>query len=329
MQHVTILALPQCLASSICFPLEILNAANDLARSRNRRQPPMQIAVAGAEAGPVVTAGGMTVEATAAIGDIQQTDLLILPALWRNPVTTLRRHASILPWLKQLAAQDTLLCAVGTSSCFFAEAGLLDYKPATTHWHYCDQFSARYPRVELKRQFLITQADNIYCAGSVNSVADLMVHLVGRFHGQDIARLVEGQFSPEIRRPFESHAYTQFDNSLHQDETIIEAQEWLRAHCTEPINIAALAAELDLSMRTFNRRFKQATGITASEYLQNQRLSCAKDLLRTSNLAMAEVAERSGYPDSSYFCARFKKIMGQTPLSYRKSVRGKLFKVWQ
>lgn len=329
MQHVTILALPQCLASSISFPLEILNAANDLARSRDRHQPPMQIAVASTEEGPVMAAGGMTVVASAAFRDIEQTDLLILPALWRNPVTALRRHAYVVPWLRKLASQDSLLCAVGTSSCFLAEAGLLDYKPATTHWHYCDQFSQRYPRVNLKRQFLITQADNIYCAGSVNSVADLMVHLVGRFFGQDIARLVEGQFSPEIRRPFESHAYTQFDNSLHQDETIIEAQEWLRAHCTETINIAALAAQLDLTMRTFNRRFKQATGITASEYLQNQRLNGAKDLLRTSNLSMAEVADRSGYQDSSYFCARFKKIMGQTPLNYRKSVRGKLFKVWQ
>ncbi|MEE8056702.1 MAG: helix-turn-helix domain-containing protein [Pseudomonadales bacterium] len=327
MQHVTLLALPNSLATSISLPLEMLNAANQTARSRHRKQSTIQLEVVSSHIGSVKTAGGLQVLATATIDTIGQTDLIILPSLWRNPLHTLKQHIYLLPWIKKMAAQDALICAVGTSSYFLAEAGLLDNKPATTHWHYCDQFARRYPQVDLKRQYLITQAENIYCAGSVNSVADLMVHLVERFYGQDIARQVEAQFSPEIRRSFENHAYAQFDSSLHQDETIIEAQEWLRVHITETIDFRELATRLDLSMRSFNRRFKQAAGITAGNYLQQQRLDNAKELLRTSNLSISEVAAQSGYQDSSYFCARFKKVMGQTPLVYRKSVRGKLFKV--
>ncbi len=327
MQHITLLAPPSCLATSISLPLEILNAANEQVRTRDRKQPRLQIEIVSDTVGPVVTAGGLSIVATATPEMIEQTDLVILPSLWRNPVSNLKKHPWIIPWLQRLDKQQSQICSVGTSSYFLAEAGLLDHQPATTHWYYCDQFAERYPQVDLKRQYLITQADNIYCVGSVNSIADLMVHLIQQRYGQAIARQVEGQFSPEIRRPFADHAYGEEASSPHQDETIIEAQEWLQRHYRETINLSELATDLKLSPRTFNRRFKQAVGTTASDYLQNQRLTNARELLRNSNLSIQEVASASGYQDSSYFCGRFKKAMGQTPLAYRKSVRGKLFKV--
>lgn len=87
---------------------------------------------------------------------------------------------------------------MGTGSYLLAEAGLLDGKPATTHWNYFEQFSQRYPAVDLKSRHLITQSDNIYCVGSVNSIADLMVHMVEEWFGSRIARAVENQFSPAV-----------------------------------------------------------------------------------------------------------------------------------
>ncbi len=327
MQHISLVALPSCLTTSISLPLEILNAANELARIRNRKQPPLTIDIIGKNIGPIATAGGLSVMSTATPATTKQTDLLILPSLWRNPIATLRQHQWLLPWLSQVADQGSTICAVGTSSFFLAEASLLNHKPATTHWYYFDTFEKRFPEVDLKRQHLITQADTIFCAGSVNSIADLMVHLVADHYGQKIARQVEAQFSPEIRRAFGEHAFSQRDNSPHKDEIIIEAQEYLQQNYQSPLSIASLADQLQLSPRSFNRRFKKAAGITASDYLQNHRLHLARELLRTSNLSVSEIAAQSGYPDNSYFCLRFKTKMGQTPLSYRQSVRGKLFKI--
>lgn len=327
LQHITLLALPSSLASSISLPLEILNAANEHLRTKNRRHPALSIHIVSDKIGSVTTAGGLSIMADATPSMIEQTDLLILPALWRNPVTTLKQYPTLLPWLAQLAAQQSIICAAGSSSYFLAEAGLLEHQAATTHWYYCDHFAQRYPNVKLKRQHLITQADNLYCAGSVNSIADLMVHLIGRHYGQGIARHAESQFSPEIRRPFAEHAYAQPESSPHQDETIIEAQEWLRENFQQSITIEQLAQQVNLSNRSLNRRFKQALGITGNEYLQTVRIDNAKELLRTSNISISEVADQSGFQDSSYFCARFKQTMGQTPLAYRKAVRGKLFQV--
>lgn len=327
MKHITLLALPSSLATSISLPLEMLNAASESAQIKERGVTKLTIAIAGYSLGAVKTAGALSIMAPTTFEQISQTDLVILPSLWRKPEHSLKKHPKLIPWLKAMADQGALICAVGTSSYFLAEAGLLNEKPATTHWHYCDHFAARYPQVELKSEYLITKAENIYCAGSINSVADLVVHLIGQFYSQDIARQVEAQFSPEIRRRFEDHAYSQAETGLHQDEVIIEAQEWLRQHYSDSVRLAELATKLGLSVRTFNRRFKQSAGITAGDYLHSQRINNAKELLRTSNLSISEVAAKSGYTDNSHFCARFKQSMGQTPLSYRKSVRGKLFKV--
>ena len=328
MNTISFIGLNDCLASSISLPLEMLNAADNLQRSRRRKRETLTVNIATVDAQPIIeTAGGLNLMANCSVADIKHSDLIILPALWRNPLKTIHQHDFLLSWLRQMHAAGSIICAVGTSSCYLAEAGLLDDKPATTHWYFCDQFKQHYPNVNLKPEYLITQADNLYCAGSVNSVADLMVHLIENHYSPEIARGVESQFSPEIRRSFSSHAYAEDKTNLHSDELIIQAQEWLQQHSDEAININQFAASLGLGLRTFNRRFKQAAGVTASEYLLSSRINTAKDLLRTSNLSIAEVAEQTGFLESSYFCARFKKMVGQTPLSYRKSVRGKLFTI--
>ncbi len=333
MPHITLLALPHALASSLALPMEMLTAADNLVRTQSQRGKTSPVRALHCHVvGPnddreITTATGLTLRLSGNARDISTTDLLIIPALWRNPLTTLQRHADLLPWLQQLARHDTHICAVGTGSFLLAEAGLLTHKPATTHWFYFDQFARRYPQIQLQRHHLITEAGNIFCAGSVNSVADLTIHFIELYYGAQIARKVEAQFSPEIRRPFESHVYTEGGADLHGDELIAQAQDILRSRYAETVNIEELAHQLGISGRSFARRFKNATGLSPNLYLQQQRLNTARELLRTSNLSVAEVANAVGYSDSDYFCRRFRNAMKQTPSTYRASVRGKLFSV--
>jgi transcriptional regulator GlxA family with amidase domain len=331
--HITLLALSSALASSLTLPMEMLTAADNLMRVRSRqskltRTTSLHCDLVGAEnTAEIATVTGLTLKLSGKATDITTTDLLIIPALWRNPLTALQRHTELLPWLQQLAQHDTHLCAVGTGSFLLAEAGLLTHKPATTHWFYFDQFARRYPQVQLQRRHLITEAGNIFCAGSINSVADLTIHFIEMYYGAQIARKVEAQFSPEIRRPFDSHVYAAGSSDVHGDELVVQAQDILRSRYAEAFNITNLAHELGVSVRSLNRRFKNATGLSPGIYLQQQRLNTARDLLRTSNLSIAEVANAAGYGDSDYFCRRFRDAMKQTPSAYRAAVRGKLFSV--
>jgi len=316
---------PQALATSITLPLEILQAAAQMARTHSRHSQPVSPLLASHEPGPVRLFSGITLDATIGVDSLSDIDLLIVPAIWRNPQTVVGATGHWQVHLRRLAEQGTRICAVGTGACLLAEAGLLDWRPATTHWNYLDEFAARYPRVQLKSRHLITQSDNLYCAGSVNSIADLMVHIVEQWYGHGIARAVENQFSPEIRSPFRAAAYQTDVDPSHHDEVVVEAQQWLRDKLGRGVSIGALAAQLGLSTRTLNRRFRQATGVSPQQWLQRLRVSEARDLLRHSNLTISDIAWRLGFQDVSHFGKLFREHAGITPGRYREAVRGKLF----
>lgn len=316
---------PQALATSITLPMEILQAASQMASVRRHGVAQVRFLLAGRICGPLTLDSGIELRPDAAFGDLPPLDLLLLPAIWRNPLPTLAAASDTLEWLRDQAASGTRICSVGTGSYLLAEAGLLDGRAATTHWNYFDHFSRRYPAVDLKARHLITQSGNIYCVGSVNSIADLMVHIVEEWFGSRIARAIENQFSPEIRNSFRAAAYQNEADSSHHDEVVIQAQQWLQSHLAAPASIARLAQELQLSPRTLNRRFKQATGLSPLSYLQSLRIAAAKELLRHSNLSIGEIAWRQGMQDVSYFSQLFRRHCGMSPLRYRGAVRGKLF----
>lgn len=314
------------MGSSIFLPLEMLHIANNLNRSQNKKgqQQSFTVEVISESNNSLELVGGLNLASKSLHLAEQEPDLLILPALWRSPLKQLNNHA-LLDYLSSFKHKKSTVCAVGTSSFLLAETGLLDGQAATTHWFYNQLFEQRYPNINLKKHYLITESNNIYCAGSVNSVADLMVYLIRGFYGNAIANSVERQFSPEIRQDFEKTAYrnTSF-NPLH-DELILEAQLLMQKNISKPIKITDIARHVDLSSRSFNRRFKAATDLTPTNYYHTLRLEHAASLLQQSNLSIAEIASLSGYEDNSHFAAQFKKMTSLTPLTYRQSVRAKLF----
>lgn len=316
---------PQALATSITLPMEILQAASQMANVESRGKSGVRFLLAGSSRRQMQLGSGIVLKPDTTFEDLPPLDLLLLPAIWRNPLPAIGAASDWLQLLRAQADMGTRICSVGTGSFLLAEAGLLDGKPATTHWNYFDQFKRRYPKVELKSRHLITQSDNIYCVGSVNSIADLMVHIVEEWFGSRIARAVENQFSPEIRRSFHAAAYQNEADSSHYDEEVAQAQQWLQSRLSTPCTVTQLATELKLHPRTLNRRFKRATGMTPLSYLQSLRIASAKELLRHSNLSVGDIAWHVGIQDMSYFSQLFRRHSGMKPLKYREAVRGKLF----
>lgn len=316
---------PDALATSVTLPMEILQAASQMASVGARGKPQARFVLTAPQRRMIRLGSGIGIKPDVAFSDLPPLDLLLLPAIWRNPLPTVRDARPWLQLLRTLASSGTRICSVGTGSYLLAEAGLLDGKPATTHWNYLDHFAKRYPAVELKARHLITQSDNIYCVGSVNSIADLMVHISEEWFGSRIARAVENQFSPEIRQRFRAAAYENEADSSHHDETIVQAQQWLQENLSTPVTMTALAERLGLTTRTLNRRFKLATGMSPQAYLQRLRINNARDLLRHSNLSIGEIAWQIGLQDVSYFSQLFRRHCGVSPLRYREAVRGKLF----
>jgi len=326
MKHVTIIAVPKALGSTVTIPLEMLSAANDIAKSRRQLDKLVAIELAsGNDSTELVLSGGMRISCQTTLDSISNSDLIFVPGVWGNPRSSLPKLKPMMNWLVQQYAAGNTLCSIVTGSFFLAEAGLLQGKSATTHWRFFDEFIERYPDIKLQRKRFITHDERLYCTGSVNAVRDIMLHFVELLYGESIASEIARQFTHELKRSYESLLLNEDQQRSHHDEEIIKVQEWLDQNYQAGVLISALAERFKLSVRSLNRRFKLATNVSPLQYLQSLRIEHAKELLKQSNLAVTEVANMVGYQDASHFTSLFKKVTAVTPIEYRSLVRNKLF----
>ncbi|MFL2840270.1 MAG: GlxA family transcriptional regulator [Pseudohongiellaceae bacterium] len=326
---VTLIGYKKVLGTSITIPMEMLNAADLIARINHPKTSKLKLQIASLDETNIQLNAGLEILCKNTLNDITKTDILILPAMWGNPLGVIKKYPQFLQWLKIKAQDEPLVCAIGTGSYFLAEAGLLDYKIATTHWYYFNQFEKHYPKVQLKRERFITKSGNIYCTGSVNSVRDVVLHIIKLHYGEQVANQVSSHFTHELKLSYASSFLNISGQNFHDDETIIDIQEWMHQHFNTNINMLHLSKTFKLSQRSLNRRFKQATGLSPAQYLKEIRLEKAKELLKTSNLAIAEVAYNVGYPNNAYFSTLFKHGVSLSPGKYRRLVRKKIFKLDQ
>ena len=310
------------LASSVTLPMELSMAAGQAAGQVFDADN--HVSLLSPEGGMITTSGGLTVE-TKAIDSVGTLDLLVISAIWRDPRRVLTKHPSLVPFIRRIAESGAAIAAVGTGSFLLAETGLLRRKAATTHWFWFDEFAKRYPEIDLRRDQLIVQSNNLYCAGSVNSISDLLVYLMGGFYNPEVARRIENQFSPEIRQRFRTTQLGSHMLQEHYDEIVMDLQLYMREKLRAPVSTIDFAGRYGLSERTLSRRFQRATGTTPWQFLLTLRMSEAATLLRTTNLSVTQVAAEVGITDSAHFARQFKKTNQLTPTQYRKAVRGKMF----
>lgn len=323
--NLTLLLCDNMLVSSSTLAAEIFNFAHAAARAQRDKTKNVHLRWVTPDGQSVKTSAGFELQPTHSLDDVGASDLIHIPALWRNPSPAVKKYQAYIPWLQEQHRQHCNFTAVGTGVCFLAEAGLLEDKPATTHWHYFDQLQRRYPKVQLERQRFTTKAGTIYCAASVNAMAEIIVYQVERIFGRIIARQAQRNFFHEIRNITESVSFEDSQDRKHADETIAQAQIWMQDNLAKALKIPELAEQFGMTTRTFNRRFKAALGQTPIDYLTHIRMTFACDLLKNTDLSILEVASYSGFSEATWFSSKFKQWSGNTPKAYRDTVRAKLF----
>lgn len=326
MKKVSILAVQQALVSSMAIPMEMISAAESIRRARTRqRNNRVELRLVSEQPGNISLIGGIQLISQTGLDQSPQNDLIFVPALWGNPLAALHAHPASVDWLRQQYEAGASICSVGSGSYFLARAGLLDQRMATTHWRYFDDFAKHYPAVKLQRKRFITAEDRLYCTGSVNAARDIMLHFVEQLFDSATANEVARHFTHELKRSYESELLAMDQHNTHHDEQIIKVQEWLQKHHQQQITISGLAKRFNINQRSFNRRFRLASGQTPMQYLQDIRITQARSLLKHSNLSIAETAYAVGYQDVSYFTGLFRRINTVTPGEYRRLVRNKMF----
>jgi transcriptional regulator of acetoin/glycerol metabolism/AraC-like DNA-binding protein len=98
-------------------------------------------------------------------------------------------------------------------------------------------------------------------------------------------------------------------------------REYVEAHLSESIELAALANIAGLSLYHFARAFKQTAGVTPHQYLLQRRIERAQEMLARTELSLSEIALAAGFSDQSHFARHFRQMLGMTPGQFRRSQR--------
>ncbi|MEH6564152.1 MAG: helix-turn-helix domain-containing protein [Halopseudomonas sp.] len=251
---------------------------------------------------------------------LEQTEpqLIILPAFWGNFDELLARYPGVLPWLRQAHARGALIGAVANGAFWAAAAGLLDYRDASTYWRYHDDFSKRFPLVNLQRDKHLTDAGSVLCAAGISSGRDLFVHLAERLCAPGVAQTVARDVFYEVQRNYTPGVIGFGGQKMHQDLAILQIQQWLESNFAEKFRFEDVASRHGMSIRNFMRRFQQATGDKPLQYLQRLRIEMAKNLLSTSPLSIKTISYDVGYEDASFFARLFRQHTQQSPNQYRR-----------
>ena len=112
-------------------------------------------------------------------------------------------------------------------------------------------------------------------------------------------------------------------NMRRHEAALMAADEYLRTHLTENVDLEKLAKDSGLHPTYFHKLYTAAFAHTPAENLMRYRVRYAWGLLRDDNMPMAEVARRCGFSSQSYFCYKFKQYSAQTPTQYRQSLRNR------
>jgi transcriptional regulator GlxA family with amidase domain len=261
--------------------------------------------------------GGYIVKPDVLLQDAQKTDLIIIPAIHGQFRQIIEQNQDFIPWIIQQYNDGADVASLCIGAFLLAATGLLKGKQAATHWRFVNEFRMMYPDVHIVDDKIISAEDGIYTSGGAYSYVNLLVYLVEKYAGRDVAIMISKAFMIDIDRHSQSPFIIFEGQKAHEDEIIKKAQEFIEHNFEDKITVDQLADMFAVGRRSLERRFKKATSNTVSEYIQRVKIEAAKKDLETGRKNINEVMYDVGYSDVKAFRTIFKKITGLSPIEYR------------
>jgi transcriptional regulator GlxA family with amidase domain len=316
MRHrVAVLALEGVVPLDLGTPTQVFGGARD--RSGHRYY---EVKVCTPDRAPVRTAGGYSIVPEYGLELLDDADTVVVPGVHFRVALAGGLPAAVYAALRA-ASDRARVMSICTGAFVLAAAGLLDDRPATTHWAYADEFRRRYPRVKLDPDVLFVDDGDVLTSAGVAAGIDLCLHVVRRDHGSEVANRAarrcvvppwrDGGQSQFIERPMPALG----------DSTTAATRAWALDRLDRPLALEQLAEHAQMSVRTFTRKFRDETGQSPGRWLVRQRVEHARRLLETTDLPIDRVAAQSGLGTSASLRQHLRATVGVAPGAYRRTFR--------
>ncbi|MEV6959360.1 helix-turn-helix domain-containing protein [Streptomyces sp. NPDC051207] len=316
--RVAVLALDGLLPFELGIPHRIFGRPRDALRRRLYEVVTCSIR----PPGPVETDADFSIHAPHGPEALATADTVIVPASYElGPVY----DEGVLPG--DLAAAlarvrpGTRLASICTGVYVLAAAGLLDGRPATTHWADAERLQRLFPRVKVDPDVLFVDDGDVLTSAGVAAGIDLCLHMVRRDHGAAVANEIARRTVVPPHRDGGQAQYIERPVPDPQQATTTGARVWALGRLHEPIRLRDMAAQESMSVRTFTRRFREETGVSPGQWLAQQRVERARQLLESTDLSVDQVAREAGFGTAQSMRQHLQAAVGVTPTAYRRTFR--------
>ncbi|MEU2560293.1 helix-turn-helix domain-containing protein [Streptomyces longispororuber] len=316
--RVAVLALDDAYSFELGIPSRVFGNAEDAAG-----RPLYEVVVCTADGRPVRTDAGFSVAVEHGPEALETADTVVIP-----PAGPCDKASPDDGLPEPLAAAlgrvrpGTRLVSFCSASFVLAAAGLLDGRPATTHWQVADHFRRAFPRVRLDEDVLFVDDGDVLTSAGVAAGVDLCLHLVRRDHGSAVANHVARRC---VVPPWRDGGQAQYIERPVPEPTVATTaptRAWALERLQEPLTLGEMAAHARMSLRTFTRRFRDEVGTTPGRWLTAQRIEVARHLLETSDLPVDLVAHRAGFGTANSLRQHMRSVLGVSPAAYRRTFTG-------
>ncbi|HQW72245.1 MAG TPA: helix-turn-helix domain-containing protein [Saprospiraceae bacterium] len=316
MINISILVPDSAVIQAIADPQYLFSAANQFMQSAGK-EPLFNVKLVGLKEDVQINHGMFSIKTDHLLKDVVKSDLVIIPALYGNIQNALEDNHETKEWIIKQYENGADIASLCVGAFLLASTGLLDGRKCSTHWGFQNEFREMFPNVELVDGSIITEEKGLYSSGGANSYWNLLLHLLEKYSGREIAILASKYFAIDIDRDTQN-AFAMFKGQKnHNDAEILKAQEYIETNNQDKISVDELAELVSVGRRSFERRFKIATNNSALEYIHRIKIEAAKRSFESSRKNITEVMFDVGYTDTKSFRNTFKKITGLTPIEYR------------
>ena len=315
--RVAVLLLEPVIGFDAVIPTQVLGSALGA-----DGEPLYQVELVSLDGGPVGTEWGYSILPQGDATALATADTVIVPG---TRLAGPRREGTLPAAVGSalgLLRPGTRLVSICTGAFVLAAAGLLDDRPATTHWGYAASFRRLYPAVKLNENLLFVDDGDVLSSAGLAAGVDLCLHLIRRDHGSATANQVARHCVVPPWRDGGQAQFIEHPVPASDVSSTTATRDWVLRHLPERLDVPTMARHAQLSVRTFNRRFRAETGLAPGGWLLEQRLNRARQLLETTDLPVDEVAARSGLGSGASLRQRMRAALGVSPSDYRRTFRG-------
>ncbi|WP_419997548.1 helix-turn-helix domain-containing protein [Streptomyces boninensis] len=318
--HVVAVAVTDATATfELAVPCEVFGLdRSDLA------DPWYELRLCAAQPGQLTTAAGLIVPTPYGLADLADADTVVVAAATRS--VQLDPPAGLVAAVRKAYEAGKRIVSLCSGAYILAAAGVLDGRRATTHWMNAGDFAHRFPAVRFEPDALYTEDGQVLTSAGTGAVIDMCLHLVRRDHGSAVANEIARRM---VVPPHREGGQTQYAKPLPRpvtrtngdDDGLAPVLAWARDRLHEPLTVADLARRAHLAERTFARRFRDTLGVTPLQWLLQERVRLAQELLETTADPVETIARRTGFGSAANLRHHFGLRTGVSPQTYRHVFR--------